>query len=139
MPPASKPAESPPDDRPANNWSSVLGGAAPGEGCRDATLPSGETCDHYLHVEAKGDRGAFVAKFCLSEAHSRTFAVACCVCGGTREEDMLECIRCNRPAHSCCYYQPGSKAEGDSISAGDEWECEDCGGWPQCHHKGVGH
>ena len=56
---------------------------------------------------------------------------ACCVCGGTREEDMLECIRCNRPAHSCCYYQPGSKAEGDSISAGDEWECEDCGGWPQ--------
>ena len=60
----------------------VLGGAAPGEGCRDATLPSGETCDHYLHVEAKGDRGAFVAKFCPSEAHSRTFAVACCVCGG---------------------------------------------------------
>ena len=31
--------------------------SAPGEGCRDATLPSGETCDHYLHVEAKGDRG----------------------------------------------------------------------------------
>ena len=25
---------------------------------------------------------------------------ACCVCGGTREEDMLECIRCYRPAHS---------------------------------------
>lgn len=28
MPPATKPAETPPDDRPANNWSSVLGGAA---------------------------------------------------------------------------------------------------------------
>ena len=67
----------------------VLGGAAPGEGCRDATLPSGETCDHYLHVEAKGDRGAFVAKFCLSEAHSRTFAVACCVCGGGAGGDTL--------------------------------------------------
>jgi hypothetical protein len=56
---------------------------------------------------------------------------ACCVCGGTREEDMLECIRCNLAAHSCCYYQRGSKAEGDAISAGDEWECEDCGDWLQ--------
>ena len=28
MPPARKPTETPPDDRPANSWSSVLGGAA---------------------------------------------------------------------------------------------------------------
>ena len=56
---------------------------------------------------------------------------ACCVCGGTRELDMLECCKCDLAAHSCCYYQRGSQAEGDAISAGDEWECEDCGGWPQ--------
>ena len=51
---------------------------------------------------------------------------ACCVCGGTRELDMLECFRCDLAAHSCCYYQRGSTAEGDAIAAGDQWECNDC-------------
>ena len=46
-----------------------------------AAVPSGPNIE--------GDRGTFVAKFCLSPAHSRTFAVACCVCGGGAGGDTL--------------------------------------------------
>ena len=55
----------------------------------------------------------------------------CCVCGSVEDDGMLVCAKCRLSAHSSCYFRKGSKDEGDSISRGDSWLCESCGGPPR--------
>ena len=55
----------------------------------------------------------------------------CVVCKGKRNAGMLVCAECGLQAHSECYFKPKSTAEQDSISEGDAWKCECCGGREQ--------